>query len=69
MTLEEIRQSEKTMLTPADIAAILGCEPYAINIQVKEDIANGTNSLGFAVVKIGNRVKIPREAFIKFMEG
>ena len=69
MTLEEIRASKKPMLTPADIAEVLGCEPYAVNIQVKEDIANGVNSLGFAVCKVGNRVKIPKKAFLRFMEG
>lgn len=69
MTLEEIRRTTKEMLTPSDVASVLGCEPYAVNIQVKEDIKNGVNSLGFAVCKVGNRVKIPRKAFLKFMEG
>lgn len=69
MTLDEIRASDKEMLTPADIAAVLGCEPYAINVQAAQDIKDGVNSLGFAFCKIGNRVKIPRRAFINFMEG
>lgn len=69
MTFAEIRESTAEMLTPSDIAEVLGCDKYSINLQVSEDIKNGVNSLGFPVIKIGNRVKIPRRAFINFMEG
>ena len=37
------------------------------NIQAKQDIARGTNSLGFPVIVIGSRVKIPKLPFIRFM--
>lgn len=69
MTLDEIRESTKDILTPADIADVLGCDKYSINVQVSEDIKNGTNSLRFPWTKIGTRVRIPREGFINFMEG
>ncbi len=69
MTLDEIRESTKDMLTPADIADVLGCDKYSINVQVAEDIKNGTNSLRFPWTKIGTRVRISREGFINFMEG
>lgn len=69
MTLDEIRATDKEMLTPADVADILGCDKYSINIQTAEDIKNGVNSLGFPVMKIGNRVRIPKRAFLKFMTG
>ena len=69
MTLEQIMQSQKEMLTPKDVAEVLGCDPYNINVQVKEDITNGVNSFGFSVSMIGTRVKIPRRAFLRFMLG
>lgn len=69
MTLEQIKQSNKEMLTPADVAEVLCCDPYNINIQVKQDIADGVNSFGFPISKIGTRIKIPRRAFLRFILG
>ena len=65
MTLEEMKVSTKPMLTPADVAPVLGVNPYSINIQARDD----PSRLGFPVARIGCRVKIPREAFIRWMEG
>lgn len=65
MTIAEMEASRKAMLTPADVAEVLGCNPYAINVQVKHD----PGKLGFPVTKIGNRVKIPREAFLRWFRG
>lgn len=65
MTISEIRECKKNMLTPADVCEILGCHPYSINKQAKKDPC----LLGFPVIVVGTRVKIPREAFLKFWEG
>ena len=65
MTIEEMRTSEKSFLIPTDVCEVLGCAPYSINVQAKED----PRKLGFPVSVIGTRVKIPRVAFIKWMEG
>lgn len=64
-TLEEIEACGKTMLVPTDVAGYLGCEPYSINLQAKADPA----SLGFPVILMGNRVRIPREGFVRFCRG
>ena len=69
MTLEEIKESDKDMLIPADICDILGVDKYSINVQVKQDKRQGINSFPFPTMLIGSRVKIPRKAFIKAMEG
>lgn len=69
MTLDEIRNSDKDVLIPADICGVLGCSQYTINLQVKEDKKNGTNSFPFPTILIGTRVKIPRKAFLKALEG
>ena len=63
MTLQEIAASEKVMLIPKDIAGVLGCTPYTINVQAQRNPA----SLGFPVIVTGTRVRIPREGFLYFM--
>lgn len=68
MTFEEIERSEKECLIPKDIAPVLGVNPYTINVQVKEDKKNGTNSFPFPTILIGTRVKIPRRAFVEAMK-
>ena len=65
MTLSEIRASTKTVLTPNDVCELLSCRRYDINLQAHND----PSKLGFPVVVIGSRVKIPREAFLRFWEG
>lgn len=63
--LEALIVSDKLMLTPSDVAPVLGCDPYAINIQARED----ASKLGFPVIMIGTRVKIPRLSFLQFIGG
>lgn len=65
MTLDEIKASGKDYLVPTDIAPVLGCSPYKITVQARND----PHSLGFPVSVIGTRTKIPRKPFIIFMEG
>ena len=69
MTLQQIMDCTKEMLTPKDVAEVLGCDPYTINVQVRQDIAAGVNSFGFPISKIGTRVRIPRRAFLRFVLG
>lgn len=65
MTLDEIRNSTKEVLTPADIADVLNADPQAIRVCARQR----PQELGFHVSVIGIRVKIPRLAFIRWMEG
>ena len=69
MTMQEIRSSTKECLIPSDIAEVLGCDKYSINLQVKQDQELGINSFPFPTILIGSRVKIPRKAFIRAMDG
>ena len=64
MTIEDIKNIDKEILTPGDIAPILGCDPNVIRFQAKQDI----KQLGFPAAKIGSRIKIPKKAFIKWFE-
>ena len=65
MSVEEMKTLTADYLTPKDIAACLGYTAYAINQQAAAD----ASKLGFPTIIIGKRVKIPRKAFIHFMEG
>ena len=65
MTIEDIKNMDKEILTPGDVAPVLGCDPNVIRYQASKDI----KQLGFPAAKIGSRVKIPRQAFINWFEG
>ena len=65
MTLDEIRNLDREYLLPREVASILGCKPYAINVWAKQNPAG----LGFPTCVIGSRVKIPRRPFLEFMTG
>ena len=65
MTLDEIKNSDKATLTPAEVAAVLGCDPQGIRIMAKQC----PERLGFPICVIGTRTKIPRITFLKWLEG
>ncbi len=65
MTLEQLEMLDKEMLVPTDIAPILGCKPYTINVATKD----GKNPFPFPIVRTGTRVRIPKRPFIKAMRG
>lgn len=65
MTIDEIRASDKDMLTPSDVAPVLGCHPYSLNVTAKTNI----KALGFPASLIGSRLKIPRIAFLRWFDG
>ena len=64
MTLEQMRKSEKIFLVPEEVAEVLGCKPYSINLQAKAD----PEKLGFPVCLMGASVRIPRMAFIHWIQ-
>lgn len=64
MTLEEIKAMDQEIITPAIAAAVIGCNPHGIRIAARTE----PQSLGFPVIVMGSRIKIPRRAFIRFLE-
>ncbi len=64
-SLEEISAYPREWLTCQQVSGVLNCNPYALHVQAVKD----QSKLGFPVVVIGNRVKIPKRAFIEFMRG
>ena len=65
MTFAEICQSGKDMLTPGDVCEVLECNPHSIRNQAQRDASR----LGFPVIVIGSRVRIPRTAFVQYLLG
>ena len=65
MTLNELEKLDKEVLVPKDIAPILGCTPYSINVATKD----GANPFPFPIIRMGTRVRIPKMPFIKAMRG
>lgn len=65
MTRAEIEASALEFLTPEQASEVLGCKPYAINVQAQANPA----MLGFPVCVMGSRVRIPRRAFLRWLEG
>lgn len=65
MTMTEIKTLDREYLIPREIAPILGCDAQDIRVAARQC----PERLGFNVSLIGSRVKIPRRAFISWMEG
>lgn len=65
MTLTEVERMDVATLTPAQVASVLHSDPQLIRVAARQR----PELLGFDVIIVGNRVKIPREAFVAFMRG
>lgn len=63
MTLAELAASEREMLRPQDVGAVLGCNPYVISLMARD------GNLPFPYIRSGNRTKIPKAGFIRWMTG
>lgn len=65
MTLSDVKAMDLDVISPDIVAQVLRCNPHYIRVAAKQHPA----LLGFPVIIIGNRVKIPRLGFIRYMEG
>ena len=65
MTLAEIEALPGEVLTCQQIAGVLGANPATIHLQATDR----PELLGFPVIVMGSRVKVPKAAFIRFMRG
>ena len=65
MTMTEILASDRDMLTPLDVAEVLGSNPQT----VRETAKQHPERIKYPFTFVGSRMKIPRIGFIKWMEG
>ena len=61
MTMSEIKESTKPYLLAKDVAEVLGSDQQTIRVSAKLGV------LGFPVFYTGNRLKIPRIPFLRYM--
>lgn len=65
MSLDDLKRIDREYLTPAQVAGVLGCDAQDVRVAAREC----PERLGFPVCVIGSRTKVPRRAFIAWMEG
>lgn len=65
MTINEIKGLDRPFLTPKDVAGVLGSDPQTIRVTAR----TAPERVGFPFTFTGNRMKIPRVPFLKFVEG
>lgn len=63
MTLEEMKNSDKLFLTPAEVAPVLGSDPHTVRCTARQR----PELLGFEFTFSGNRMKIPRIPFLRWI--
>jgi hypothetical protein len=65
MTFDEIKASTKVTLTTTDVGRAIGISPTKLTDQARTD----PSKLGFPVIVADGTVRIPRGAFIRWIEG
>lgn len=63
MTLEDLRKVDRDWLLAREVAPILGTDPHSIRVWARLR----PDDLGFPVIVVGSRIKIPRVPFLRFM--
>ena len=66
MTIDEILASSADMLSPGDIAEILGSDPATLRVTAQTD-PDALRPL--APIRTGNRIKFPRRRFLAWYFG
>ena len=65
MTIEEIRLTDKMMLSPKDIGEVLGSDPGTIRLTARM----APERVGYPFTFVGNRMKVPRDGFLRWYDG
>lgn len=63
MTIEQIQNSTKLFLTPVEVALVIGSDPHTVRCTARQR----PELLGFPFMFSGNRMKIPRIPFLRFL--
>ena len=64
-TICDLESMSRETISPSEAAEIIGCNPQFLRIQARQD----RQALGFPVIVMGHRVRIPRRAFLAFLRG
>ena len=63
MTLKDIEQIDREILTCEDVAELIGTNAQSLRSQAQAS----AEKLGFPVIVIGTRIRIPKDGFLYFM--
>ena len=63
--LDELKAMEDVVISAQVASRYLRADPHSIRLEARHH----PEKLGFPVIVTGKRVKIPRVAFIRFLEG
>ncbi len=63
--LRKWAESDEVYLTTEEAAVLLGCDRN--NISVMASTQEGRDALGFRVIRIGGRTKIPRIPLLRYL--
>ena len=63
--IDRLKTIRRACLLPEEVAGVRGCMPQSIRVAARQR----PELLGFPVVIVGNRVKIPRIPFLNLMTG
>ena len=71
MTLSELEQCEKAFVSVYDVAPILECDPQKLRdaLDIDDDLPIESRRFLFPHCKVGNRRKIGRIGFVRWMRG
>lgn len=65
MTMAEMARMDSTFVSTAQAAEVLECDRNHISVMAASE--EGRAALGFPVIRIGNRTKIPRAPFLRYL--
>ena len=65
MDLQRLAESDQLYLTMEQAASLLGSDRNDISVMAASQ--EGREALGFRVIRIGNRTKIPRIPFLRYL--
>ena len=62
-TVQELQKSEKAFFTPDDVSGVLGSNPQTIRVTARQR----PDLIGYEFTFVGNRMKIPKIPFLRFL--
>ena len=62
-TLQELIESEKAFFTPDDVSGVLGSNPQTVRVTARQR----PDLIRYEFTFVGNRMKIPKVPFLRFM--
>lgn len=63
LTVNDLIESPKAFFTPGDVSGVLGSNPQTIRVTARQR----PDLIGFEYTFVGNRMKIPRIPFLRFL--